>query len=352
MSANTHYKYIILFLILIIIIGTLPGCLRKQNTDDVPVESGSIFAMDTLIRMKVYGQNAEEIIEDSFQRIKDIENKLSTTIKTSDIYLVNNNEQPVTVSDDTITVLKEALNYARISEGKFDPSIGPVVNLWGIGSKDARVPAPSEIKSAIKKVNYKWIKLNEKENSVTLLKEGMKLDLGGIAKGYAADEIRKIIQEGSSSAYINLGGNVLVVGTKPDGTLWNIGIQDPRKNRGRVMASIKTGDKTIVTSGNYERYFEKEGKLYHHILDPDTGKPARNNITSVSIVADNSLQADALSTGLYILGINKGMKLINKLDNIEALFITDNHRIYLSPGLEKKVEILDSNFKIAEGDSQ
>ncbi|MFW6271385.1 MAG: FAD:protein FMN transferase, partial [Bacillota bacterium] len=252
--------------------------------------------------------------------------------------------------EDTFLVIKKALEYAESSEGKYDPTIGTLVKLWGIGTEEARVPSDSEIESAKDKVDYNLVELNESKNTVKINKKGMSLDLGGIAKGYAADEVHRIVSDHyqNPSAFVNLGGNVLVVGRKPGDELWNIGIQDPRENRGNVMASIKTADKTIVTSGNYERYFEKNGEIYHHILDPDTGKPVRNNLISVSIITDNSLRGDALSTSLYILGLEQGLEYVENIDNTEAMFITDDNKVILSSGLNDKVKILNSDFEIVE----
>ena len=179
----------------------------------------------------------------------------------------------------------------------------------------------------------------------------MKLDLGAIAKGYAADEVRKIMDENNAvSAFVNLGGNVLVYGDKTDGSLWNVGIQDPRESRGSVAGSIEVADKTIVTSGNYERYFKEDGKIYHHILNPDTGRPSRNNLLSVSIITKDSFDADVISTSAFILGLDKGMELINNMDNVEAIFITDNLDVKTTPGLKGKVKILNSDFNLTEGD--
>ena len=215
----------------------------------------------------------------------------------------------------------------------------------GIGTAGARVPTEEEIEKALSLVDYRKLVLNPEDNSAKLLQEGMKLDLGAIAKGYAADEVGKLLKEEDiESAYINLGGNVLLVGGKPDGSPWKIGVQDPRLNRGNVMASIELIDKTIVTSGNYERYFEEDGVIYHHILDPDSGYPANSNVISVSIICDSSLDADALSTSIFILGLEKGLELINQLEGFEAIFITDNLGVVLTEGLKGKVTLLNNDL--------
>lgn len=352
-------KKLIFFISLLFIISIfLTGCSNDSgsNTESAknpPSETGNIFLMDTLITMKVYGVNAQEVIDKSFDRLKDIENEMSRTIENSEISKINSSPgKAIQVSTDTFRVIKKSLEYAEYTDGRFDPSIGPLVELWGIGTDHARVPSEQEIKKARDLVNYKWVVINKDEKTVKLLKEGMLLDLGAITKGYAADEVRTIVKNaGFESAYVNLGGNVLVIGSKPDGTPWNIGIQDPRQERGNVIASLEVSDKTVVTSGNYERYFEKDGVIYHHILNPFTGKPTRNNLTSISIITRDSFDADALSTSAYIMGVENGMKMVENLDNIEAIFVTDNQEVILSSGLQDKVELLNSDFHFLEGDS-
>ncbi len=321
-----------------------------SNEQDLPSAKKSRFLMDTLVQMQAYGENAEEAVEESMERIKELENLMSKTLETSEIYQINNNPgERIKISDDTKLVLENSLHYAKITDGKFDPTIGVLVDLWGIGTEDAGVPSDSEIENAFKNIGYQ--KLNIYDNQAEI-EEGVKLDLGGIAKGYAADEVKKVTEKHNiNSAFVNLGGNVLVIGNKPDGSKWRVGIQDPRQGRGNVMAIIEASDKTIVTSGNYERYFEKDGKVYHHILDPDTGYPADTNLLSVSIISDNSFDADALSTSIYILGLEKGMKFIENTEEVEVMFITNELEVYLSSGLRDKVEITDEKFNLIEGEN-
>lgn len=343
-------------IISLIIITGLSYIFFFNNSNDTSAgnessSSESVFLMDTLVEIKIFGNNSREIVDKGTERLKEIDRKMSTTDSSSDISKINNNPgEEIEVSEDTFLVIQKALEYAEKSEGKYDPTVGPLVNLWGIGTEEAQVPSEKDINSVLEKIDYNSVTLNEDKKTVKLEKEGMSLDLGGIAKGYAADEIEKLVKANydNPSAYVNLGGNVLVVGKKADGSLWNIGIQDPRKNRGSVMASLETEDKTIVTSGNYERYFEENGEIYHHIFDPDTGRPVRNNLTSVSIVTDNSLQGDALSTTLYIMGLEKGLDFIENTEDTEALFITDDDKIIFSSGLEDKIEVLNSDFEISE----
>jgi len=353
-------RNIILFVIIITLSITIVGCQSSEKDktninsgNNITKEKSSEFLMDTKVDMQVYGEKAQEVINNSFVRMREIENEMSKNIKKSEISKINNNaaNQWVRVSKDTFKVIEKALEYARLTNGRFDPTIGPLVELWGIGTSEARIPSAGEIEKTKKLVNYKNLKLNKEDNSIKFEKENMKIDLGGIAKGYAADEVRNIVKNaGIGSAYVNLGGNVLVIGGKEDGTPWKIGIQDPREARGSVMASLEIRDKTVVTSGNYERYFRKDGVLYHHILNPETGKPSRNELLSVSIISKDSFEADVLSTSAFILGRKEAYDFIKHREGIEAIFVTKNNNVYLTPGLKGKVEILDSDFKLTEGD--
>ena len=353
-------KIIILFLVLILVF-TVSACQsqekvktqKSKKNNKVTKETASEFLMDTIVDMQVYGKNAEDIINKSFARMREIENEMSKNISKSEVSKINKNaaNEWVQVSKNTFKVIEKAVDYAELTNGKFDPTIGPLVQLWGIGTDEAKVPEKNEIKQKKELVNYKNLKLDKDNYSIKFEKKNMQIDLGGIAKGYAADEVRDIVKKaGIESAYVNLGGNVLVIGGKEDGTSWKIGIQDPREARGSVMASLEIKDKTVVTSGNYERYFREDGILYHHILNPETGRPTRNNLLSVSIISKDSFEADVISTSAFILGRKAAYKFIKNKDDIEAIFVTKNYNVYLTPGLKGKVEILDSDFKLIEGD--
>lgn len=330
------------FIIILVFLFLLVGC-SSNKTNNVKLETG--YKLGTVVKIKIYDQEAKKLIKESFELLDEVENKMSSHIAESEINKINRQagQQVVKVSADTYYVLKKALKYARLSQGVFDPTVGPLVRLWRIGTKEEQIPQEKELKKRLKLVDYSELKLKS-EGRVFLTKEGMKLDVGGIAKGYAADKIIDYLKEKDvQSAYIDIGGNVSVLGSKPDNDFWQVGIQDPKKDRGKVLAAIGVKDKTIVTSGNYERYFMKNGKRYHHLLNPNTGYPARKDIISATVVTNNSLQADALSTAVYILGSKEGLSLINKLDDVEALLVTRNNRIYLTSGLKGQVEILAKN---------
>ncbi len=341
-------------LLIIVITVTLIGCSNNTNDETEEVtESKSEFLMDTVVDMKVHGINAKDGIEASFDRMEEIERKMSKTVEESDVYKINESgaEQWVEIDKSTFKVIKKAVDYGKITEGKFDPTIAPLVDIWGIGTENAKIPNENEINKAKSLINYKDLLLDEDNNRVKFSKENMSIDLGGIVKGFAADEVRKVLESYNiKSAFVNLGGNVLTVGSKEDGSLWKIGIQDPRKHRGSVMAALEMEDKTVVTSGNYERYFEEDGVIYHHILNPETGKPTRNNLLSVSIITNDSFEADVLSTSAFIMGLDEGRKLIEEREEIEAIFVTEKNHVYLTSGLKDKVEIINSDFEIIEGE--
>jgi len=342
-----YYKSAVLIFILILLF-FLSGCSNNQS--DINTSESSAFMMNTLVKMRAHGENAQKAVSESMNRVREIEDLMSKTIETSDIYKLNNSSgDKIDIALDTKLVLEKALYYSELTEGKFDPTIGVLVDLWGIGTDDPYLPSQTEIENALQYVDYNKLDLHENSAEV---ENGVKIDLGGIAKGYAADEVKKTAEEfGVESAFVNLGGNVLVIGKKPDGSSWRVGIQDPRRGRGNVMAVIEAEDKTIVTSGNYERFFEKDDKIYHHILNPDTGYPAENGLLSVSIISEDSFDADALSTSIYILGLEKGLKFIESQENTEVMFITDKLDVYLSSGIKDKIQITDDNFNIIEGEN-
>jgi len=309
--------------------------------------------LDTLISIQAYGTNASEAIDKVFQRIDEIEKKMSAKADYSEVIGINQmaGQGFSKVSPDTFFVIEKGLYYAKLSEGKFDITVGPLVELWGIGTDHARLPGSEEIREVLPLVDFTKVEINEEDRSVFLKQPGMAIDLGGIAKGYAADEAAKVLrQNGITQGTINLGGNILVLGTKPDGSLWRIGIQNPFfKTRGSIMATVEVKDKTLVTSGPYERYFEEDGKIYHHILDTESGYPVDNELMSVTIIADSSIDADALSTAVFAMGLKRGMSFVEKLDNLDAIFITKDYKVYVTSGAkEYNFMITDKEFQLME----
>jgi len=278
---------------------------------------------------------------------------MSLNISSSDINRINAAAgiNPVQVSEDTFYVIKRSLYFADLSGGAFDPTVGPIVSLWDIGGLNQRVPVPEEIKALLPLVNWRNVELDDLRCTVFLKYPGMMLDLGAIAKGYAADEAVKIIKKsGLNRALIDLGGDVITFGDRPDRSPWRIGIQNPLKERGEALGFLQVIGKTVVTSGIYERFFEENGIHYHHIFSPslsfgdNPGYPVQNELLSVSLITDISMDADALSTAIFVMGYDRGMRLLKSLPEVDAIFIFKDQSIVVTPGLDFR--LLDTNFRI------
>jgi thiamine biosynthesis lipoprotein len=254
---------------------------------------------------------------------------------------------PVEAPAELLDLLERARYYAELSGGAFDPTVGPLVRLWGIGGANPRVPAPTEIEEALDLVDWRDLLIDREAGTAFLRRRGQALDLGAIAKGYAADRAATILEEGRSSqpswfrlpwsgrsgkrAIIDLGGNILALGERREGP-WRIGIQDPLEERGLYLGVLEIKDKSVVTSGIYERYFEEGGRRYHHILSTADGYPVRNGLLSVTIIADRSTDADALSTAVFALGPERGLALVEALPDTEAILVHEDRAVILSSG--------------------
>lgn len=305
--------------------------------------------MGTVVTVTLYDNKSEKIIDKAFEEVKKIEQLVSINMEGTELDEVNNNAgiKPVKVSDDTYNIIKKGLEYSSLTNGSFDITIGPLVKLWSIGLPEAKVPTLDEIKGALKYINYKDVEINDSEKTVFLKKPGMIIDLGGIAKGYTADVIAQTLKdEGVEKAIIDLGGNVYALGEKAENTLWRIGIQNPDQTRGEIVGSINVKDKSIVTSGIYERFIEQDGVKYHHILSPETGYPYDNEIAGVTIISDKSIDGDALSTSVFSMGVAKGLEFVNSLPDIEAIFITKDHKVYLTEGSQEIFKLTNDDFEI------
>ena len=304
----------------------LCGCSAERDYS----EQGIFF--DTLVSVNIYGTKDKTVMEDCLILCEEYEQKFSRTIDTSEISKLNNARgEWVELSEDTIYLIEEAIRYSEMTEGAFDITVAPLAELWHVNDNEGIVPSEEEIKEAKSHVNYKLIEIDG--NKIRLKDKEAKIDLGGIAKGYIADQLKELmLARGVKSAMINLGGNIAVIGTKEDGSNWNVGIQKPFADRNEVIGSVSIQDKTVVSSGIYERYFEYEGKIYHHILDPYTGYPSESDLEAVTIIGESSAIADALSTSCILLGSEKGMELIEGIPEAEAVFVTKKGEILESSG--------------------
>ena len=322
---------------------SLSGCSNKMEDPVTKTET----ILGTVCTVKLYDHISDSTFEKVFNRLKEIEDKMSVNKEKSEVININNASgvDYVKVSKDTFEVIEKGVYFSSLYN-KFDITIGPIVKLWNIGFDNVRIPEDEEIKDKLPLVNYENVLLNKAENKVMLKEKGMMIDLGGIAKGYAADEAVKILKEnGVEHAIVNLGGNVMTLGGKPDGNQWTIGIQHPFTSRGNYVGTVKVADKTVVTSGIYERYIKKEGKIYHHIIDKATGYPVDNNLLSVTIITDKSVSGDGFSK-IFALGLEKGLQYANTLKDVNAIFITNDNRIYITPGLKDNFELTDTSFQI------
>ena len=336
--------------LLILSITILSGCSTSNSTIKEPISHTEVV-MGTVCTIQIFDSKDTSILDKAFDRLKDLENKVSINKEGTELDKVNemSGKEAVVVGKDTFSIVESGLYYSKISNGNFDITIGPIVKLWGIGSESARVPSEKEITEKKSLINYNAIVLNNEKNSIFLKKPNMIIDLGGIAKGYAADEMKNLlVDNGVKSAMINLGGNLYILGNKPNGSQWKIGIQNPNGNTNDTVGNILVNDKSIVTSGTYERFLEVDGKVYHHILDPKTGYPYESDLLSATIISDTSLAGDGLSTSTFALGREKGLEFINSLENIEAIFITKDNEVYLTNGLKNNFKLTNDNYKLVE----
>ena len=305
-----------------------------------PVSATEYDLLNTTCTITIYdmvNSDASKLISESFELCREYENLLSKTIEGSDIYKLNHStEDSVEVSDSTYELLKKALYYGNLSEGRFDVSIGKLTNLWDFKTAP-HVPAAEDIEAALPTINYKdHVLIADHGPYVTKGHTDTEVDLGGIAKGYIADKVAGyLIEKDVEKAIINLGGNIVALGSKAEDTQWKIGIEKPYTDRRDIVGSIEVENKTVVTSGVYERCFQENGVLYHHILDPKTGYPCTSDVNSVTLVAPVGMSADcdALSTICLMLGVEEGLKLIESIDGIEASFIDLDGEIHLTSGM-------------------
>lgn len=306
--------------------------------------------LHTVVQLSIYHPDQEEVMDEAIRYIREMEDQLSTNREGSDVYRINHGGgKPVQVAASTIAILEEAVEMSQSSQGLFDVSIGAVTNLWQIGSEAARKPSQEEIAAALPLVDYRKIQLDKSQQTVTL-PAGMTLELGAISKGFIADRVKELFaSKGITTAIINLGGNVVVMGDSPvsqDG--WQVGVQDPDQVRGTTVGSVPQTRHSVVTSGIYERFLEQDGVRYHHILDPATGYPVENNLSAVTVFSERSVQGDALSTSLFLLGIEKGLDLVNQTEGVEAVFIDKDKGVHLSQGLLDRFELRNEEYYLVD----
>jgi len=352
MITSKKYKQYLLYSVLSLIIFILAGCglIEDENTIlENPYEETE-FLMRTYVSLQVYDEGKEDVLDEAFARIEELADKISVNEAGSELSAVNEEagETPVEVSDDIFPLLETAYEYSAIPNSGFDLTIGPITDLWRIGFDDAHVPARDEIEAVLPLVDYELTELDAETNSVFLTESGMQLDLGAIAKGYIADEIREIFEANDvTTAIMDLGGNVVVMGDSPtrEEGGFNVGIQDPFDSRGSYVGALNLSDQSVVTSGIYERYLEEDGEIYHHLMNPETGYPFDNNLASVTIITEESIDADALSTVVFGFGLEEGLDYVNQNENTEGILITRDREIYTSDGITDDFSLTNDSYE-------
>lgn len=331
------------FACLIAVILCLTACSKQSQPTE---KKESFFAMDTYITFTAYGENAESLLSQAKDRITALEQLWSVTDEHSEIYSVNHaGGQPVMVSSETGDILSFALDMASRTDGALEPTIYPVLTAWGFTTGENRIPSDEEIKELLNEVGHDKVMQN---GTSVQLSDGMMLDLGAVGKGYAGDVVAKLLREsGINSALLDIGGNIQAIGAKPDGSAWRLGIRNPL-GEGNVGV-LRVRDMAVVTSGSYERYFVGEdGKRYGHIIDPSTGYPAESGLASVAVVAKEGKLCDALSTSLFVMGLDKATEYWRQNGGFDMLLITENGEIYLTEGIRDSFSLdsYHSNMKV------
>lgn len=329
-------RTISLFAALVLTLSLLPGCQAKASQD-------TIFAMDTVMTLTVYGGKGEQGIEEATQLLYALQDTLSATDENSPISALNAAQGDwVDVGEETAGLLARSQELCGLTGGALDITAYPAVQAWGFISKDYRVPNGEELQQLVDSIDYSALEVDAAQG-LARLPEGMEVELGAVAKGYAGDRLAQLMEElGVDSAIFSLGGNVQAVGDKPDGSPWRVGIQDP--DGAGNLAILEVSDQAVVTSGGYQRYFEQDGEIYWHILDPDTAAPARTGLKSVTVIGPEGLVCDGLSTALFVLGEEAGLSLWRDHPELEAelLLVREDGSLVLTSGLEE-------SFSLAEG---
>lgn len=345
-------KQITTILLIVLLLGA-SGCAKAQmGTDElnetIPMSitapsqeaTADLFAMDTWLNLSAYGPQAEAALAAAQDRIMELESLWSVTNADSEIYAVNHSDgAPTLLSGDTAEVLAFALEMAERTGGAMDPTLYPVLTAWGFTTGQYQIPSQKEIDFLLSSTGYEKIKL---DGQTVTVPDGMELDLGAVGKGYAADETAAVLRKyGITSALLNFGGNVLTVGAKPDGSPWRIGIRNPFTDED-TLGVMELVDQSIVVSGGYERYFiGEDGVQYWHILDPDTGAPARNGLAQAAIISSDSKVCDALSTAVYVMGLEDAIEYWRSEQGFDMILVTDDQQIYITEGVAEAFTLRD-----------
>ncbi len=306
-------------------------CSCESGTPAVQKYSQTEFLFDTVVTLTVYAEDDSSLVG-AFALCEKYENMLSRSIEGSDVWRINHAKgESVTVGSETARLIELSLEYSALTDGAFDITVAPLSELWGFSAENPSVPTANSIEALLPAVDYTAVVV---DGCTVTVPDGCGIDLGAVAKGYISDRLCDYFKDcGVSAALINLGGNVATVGTKPDGSDWQIGIRDPDGGYPDYVGTLSLGETSVVTSGIYERCFEENGVLYHHILSPENGYPVNNTLASVTVICKSGVDADALSTSLYLMGFERAFDFVENNPDAEAVFIMTDGEIRLSKGV-------------------
>lgn len=363
--SHSRFFYLILCTVLVCPMLLFTGCgnitdADTSTTGNQPISISSI-KLNTAVQITIYDSQDKALLDDCLALCDKYELVFSRTNEKSELYKLNHRKDtsdkdtntdrqttpyPVSgtadtwhISEDLASLLSEGLDITRESDGAFDIAIAPLTSLWDFTAEDPKVPDDAAIQKALPLCSSEGVTIDGQD--ITLPSDDIQFDVGAIAKGYIADRLKDfLVKKGVKSAIINLGGNVLCIGSKPDGTPFKIGIQKPFADRNETEAVMDITGKSVVSSGIYERCFKQDGKLYHHILNPQTGYPYDNGLISVTIISDQSVDGDALSTTCFALGLEDGLKFAEK-KGVQAVFITEDYELHYTDGFRDEIRVTD-----------
>lgn len=324
--------------VLLLLLTALSGCGRTDL--EAQEAENSFFAMNTYMTFTAYGEQAEDALADARARVEEVEALWSVTDEESEIYQANHSGgEPVNVSEETAELVSFALEMAEKTDGALEPTIYPVLRAWGFTTDTKQVPSQEEIDALLEDVGHEKITL---DGTLLTVPEGMELDLGAVGKGYAGDLAAEAVRaRGIECAILSLGGNIQAVGSRPDGTDWRVGLRSPWEDG--TLGVLRVSDQAVVTSGGYENYFEDEdGNVYWHILDPETGYPAKSGLLSVTIICPQGRMGDALSTALFVMGPQKAEEYWRENGDFEMILVTEEGEILITEGVADR-------FTLSEG---